>query len=79
MEEITLQVDDRGRVTLPTEIRDQFGIESNDEIPARLVGSVLEINLEPSPELQTATTGCDSWDSTTPADAGDALFGPIDE
>ena len=78
-EEFILTVDDNGRVTLPQAIRDQLGIESNDEIPARLVGSVLEMNLEPSPELQTATAGRDSWENTTPADAGDALFRPIDE
>lgn len=77
--EITLKVDDRGRVTLPKEIRDQLGIESSDEIPARLVGSVLEINPKPSSKLQTATGGRDSWENTTPADAGESLFGPIDE
>jgi AbrB family looped-hinge helix DNA binding protein len=77
-EEITLKVDDRGRVTLPKEIRDQLGIESNDEIPARLVGSVLEVNPNPSSKLQTATAGRDSWENTTPTDAGKSLFGPID-
>jgi AbrB family looped-hinge helix DNA binding protein len=78
-EEITLKVDDRGRVTLPKEIRDQLGIESNDEIPARLVGSVLEINPKPSSKLQTATAGHDSWENTTPSDAGESLFGPMDD
>jgi AbrB family looped-hinge helix DNA binding protein len=37
---MTLHVDDRGRVTLPKEVRDRLGIESNEEISARLVGSV---------------------------------------
>ena len=78
-EEITLKVDDRGRVTLPKEIREQLGIESNDEIPARLVGSVLEVNPKPSSKLQTATAGRDSWENTTPADAGESLFGPMDD
>jgi AbrB family looped-hinge helix DNA binding protein len=77
-EEITLKVDDRGRVTLPKEIRDQLGIESNDEIPARLVGSVLEVSPKPSSKLQTATAGHDSWENTTPSDAGESLFGPMD-
>lgn len=77
-EELTLKVDDRGRVTLPKEIRDHLGIESNDEIPARLVGSVLEVNPKPSSKLQTATAGRDSWTNTTPADAGESLFGPMD-
>jgi len=76
-EEITLKVDDRGRVTLPKKIRDQLGIESNDEIPARLIGSVLEVNPKPSSKLKTATAGRDSWENTTPAHAGESLFGPM--
>ena len=78
-EEITLKVDDRGRVTLPKEIRDQLGIESNDEIPARLIGSVLEVDPKPSSKLQTATAGRGSWENTTPADAGESLFGSMED
>lgn len=78
-EEFTLNVDDRGRVTLSKEIRDQLGIESSDEIPARLIGSVLEVNPQPSSKLQTATAGHDSWENTTPADAGESLFGPMED
>jgi AbrB family looped-hinge helix DNA binding protein len=78
-EELTLTVDDRGRVTLPKEVRDRLGIESNDEIPATLVGSVLEVNPQPSSKLETATAGRKNWEHTTPSDAGAALFGPIDE
>lgn len=76
--EVTLKVDDRGRVTLPKEVRDRLGIESNDEIPARLIGSVLEVNPKPSSKLQTATAGRGSWENTTPADAGESLFGPME-
>ncbi|PSQ28269.1 AbrB family transcriptional regulator [Halobacteriales archaeon SW_10_68_16] len=78
-EEFTLKVDDRGRVTLPKEIRDRLGIESNDEIPATLVGSVLEVDPKPSAKLHTVTAGRESWENTTPADAGESLFGPMDE
>ncbi|WP_138005250.1 AbrB/MazE/SpoVT family DNA-binding domain-containing protein [Halalkalirubrum salinum] len=77
--ERTLIVDDRGRVTLPKDVREQLGIESNDELPATLVGSVLEINPKPSSELALATAGRDDWENTTPIDAGDALFGSKDE
>lgn len=77
-EELTLTVDDRGRVTLPKEVRDRLGIQSNDEIPATLVGSVLEINPKPSSKLETATAGRDTWENTTPTDAGETLFGPMD-
>ena len=78
-ENLTLTVDDRGRVTLPKEVRDRLGIESNDEIPATLVGSVLEVNPKPSSKLETATAGREDWENTTPTDAGDALFGPMDQ
>jgi AbrB family looped-hinge helix DNA binding protein len=78
-EELTLRVDDRGRVTLPKEVRERLGIESNDEIPATLVGSVLEVNPKPSSKLETATAGRDDWEDTTPMDAGETLFGPLDE
>ena len=78
-EELTLTVDDRGRVTLPKEVRERLGIESNDEIPATLVGSVLELNPNPSSKLKTATAGRTNWENTTPADAGETLFGPIDQ
>jgi len=77
-EELTLTVDDRGRVTLPKEVRERLGIESNDEIPATLVGSVLEVNPQPSANLETVTADRDEWKNTTPTDAGDALFGPIE-
>ncbi len=78
-EELTLRVDDRGRVTLPKEVRDRLGIESNDEIPATLIGSVLEVNPKPSSKLETATAGRESWENTTPTDAGETLFGPMDQ
>ena len=78
-EELTLTVDDRGRVTLPKEVRDRLGIESNDEIPATLVGSVLEVSPKPSSKLETATAGRKNWESTTPTDAGETLFGPMDQ
>lgn len=73
---LTLTVDDRGRVTLPKEVRDKLGIESDDEISARLVGSVLEVDPKPSSRLETATAGRESWENTTPTDAGETLFGP---
>lgn len=77
--ELTLTVDDRGRVTLPKEVRDRLGIESNDELPATLVGSVLEVNPKPSSKLEPATADRDDWENTTPTDAGDTLFGPMDQ
>lgn len=77
-ERVTLTVDDRGRVTLPKEIRERLGIESNDEVPATLVGSVLEVNPKPSAKLEPATAGREEWTGSTPTDAGESLFGPMD-
>ena len=78
-EEITLTVDDRGRVILPKEVRDRLGIEPNDEIPATLVGSVLKVNPKPSSKLETAAADRENWENTTPTDAGETLFGPTDQ
>jgi AbrB family looped-hinge helix DNA binding protein len=77
--ELTLTVDDRGRVTLPKEVRDRLGIQSNDEITATLVGSVLEVTPKPSSKLETATAGRETWENTTPTDAGETLFGPMEQ
>lgn len=77
-ERVTLTVDDRGRVTIPKEIRERLGIESNDEVPATLVGSVLEVNPKPSAKLEPATSGREDWTDSTPTDAGESLFGPMD-
>jgi len=75
---VTLSVDEQGRITLPKEIRDQLGIEPNDEIHATLGGSVLEINLQPSSKLETATAGRETWEDSTLVDAGESIFGPMD-
>jgi AbrB family looped-hinge helix DNA binding protein len=77
-EELTLTVDDRGRVTLPKEVRERLGIESNDEVPATLVGSVLEVNPKPSSKLDLASAEREDWADSTRTDAGEALFGPTD-
>lgn len=77
-ERVMLTVDDRGRVTLPKEIRERLGIESNDEVPATLVGSVLEVNPKPSSKLEPATARREDWADSTPTDAGESLFGPTD-
>jgi len=64
-------------LTLPKDVREQLGIESNDEPPATLVGSVLEVNPKPSSKLELATAGRDDWTHTTPTDAGETLFGAM--
>ena len=73
--EVTLKVDEEGRVTLPKEIRDQLDIGSHNEISARMIGSVLEVNHESKSELQAATSN-DELENATPSEAGYSLFGP---
>jgi len=77
-ERVTLQVDDRGRITIPKRVRERLDIGPNDSVQAQLTGSVLEIDAKPSGNLETATAGRDDWAGTTPTDAGEALFGPMD-
>ena len=77
-ERLRLRIDDRGRVTIPKDVRDRLGIEPNDTVPATLIGSVLEVTPEPSNALTTATAGRDDWAGSTPTDAGRSLFGPMD-
>jgi len=78
-EEIYLRVDDRGRVTLPKNVREQLGIESHDEIPATVKGSVLTLDPKPSEQLYIASSERTEWEGTTPTDAGKTLFGTFDE
>ena len=76
-EELTLTVDDRGRIPLSREVQEQLGISPNDEIPATLVGSVLQLNPRSSSKRDTATAGGEKWENTAP-DAGDSFSGPME-
>lgn len=77
-EEVILRVDDRGRVTIPKRVRDRLGIEPGSDISAYLEGSVLTVDPEPSSRIQTATAGRENWEDSTPTDAGESLFGPME-
>jgi len=78
-ESVVLHVDDRGRITIPKRVRERLGIEPNSELPARLEGSSLTVDPEPSARIEHATANRPDWTGTTPTDAGEALFGPIEE
>lgn len=71
-------MDERGRITIPKGVREQLGIEPGTDISAQLQGSVLTVDPKPSTQIQTATAGRDNWESTTPTDAGESLFGRMD-
>lgn len=74
-ERIVLQLDNRGRITIPKTVRERVGIEPGDEVVTHLEGSVLTVDLRPSENLQFATGGREEWTDSTPTDAGESLFG----
>jgi antitoxin component of MazEF toxin-antitoxin module len=78
-ESLVLHVDGRGRVTIPKAVRDRLGIEPDSDVPASLLGSVLTIDPKPSENLETATGNRTDWMKSTPTDAGESLFGSMDE
>lgn len=77
-ESLVLRIDDRGRVTVPKAVRERFGIEPNSDVPESVLGSVLTIDPNPSENLQTSTADRTDWANSTPTDAGESLFGPMD-
>lgn len=77
-ERIVLRLDDRGRVTIPKSVRDQLGIEPDDDVVAYLEGSVLTVDPRPSEKLELATAERADWAGSTPTDAGESLFGPME-
>lgn len=78
-EELQLRVDDRGRVTIPKDIRDRLGIEPDTEVSARISGSTLTVDPRPSSRIQTASADRENWTDSTPTDAGESLFGGRDD
>jgi AbrB family looped-hinge helix DNA binding protein len=77
-ESFVLHVDDRGRVTIPKSVRERLGIEPDSDVPASVRGSILTIDPKPSGNLQTATAERTDWAHSTPTDAGESLFGPME-
>jgi AbrB family looped-hinge helix DNA binding protein len=77
-ESLVLHVDDRGRVTIPKSVRERLGIEPDSDVPASVRGSILTIDPKPSGKLRTATAKRTDWANSTPTDAGESLFGPME-
>lgn len=69
----TIEVDDRGRVTIPKEIRDRLGIRPGDEVTVEVVDGEIQLRPEIS-SIQTVSRDED-WGPEAFRDAGEATFG----
>lgn len=70
----TVEVDDRGRVTIPKPIRERLGILPGDELTLEFTGDGLRL----VPDLRglvIATSGKADWGPETFPDSGEATFG----
>ncbi len=68
-----IEVDDRGRITIPKHVRERLGIVPGDEFELELEDSRIVLRTEHE-GLETATARKEDWDDH-PFDAGEALFG----
>lgn len=73
-ESITVEVDDRGRITIPVALRDRLGILPGDELTIDLEEGRLVMRPEQA-DLVTATSGKTNWGPEAFPDSGEATFG----
>lgn len=77
-EDETVTVDDRGRVTLPKRVRERLQLGEGDDLDVDLEDG--EIHLRPNrPPFEPVTSGKSEWGSEAFVDAGEALFGDVEE
>lgn len=73
----TVTVDDRGRITLPKEIRRRFHLGSGDDLVLEVEDG--EIHLRPDrPAFEPITSNKHEWGADTFLDAGKAMFGDLE-
>lgn len=72
--ESTVEVDDRGRVTIPKSVRERLGILPGDELTLEVTGDGLRLVTDRN-GLVTATSGKADWGPETFPDSGEATFG----
>lgn len=70
----TVEVDDRGRITIPAGLRDQLGIRPGDELAIESKDGRLIVHPEQT-ELVTVTSGKTDWGEEAFPDSGEATFG----
>lgn len=70
----TVEVDDRGRVTIPKPVRERLGILPGDELTLEFTGDGLRLVPDRS-GLVVATSGKTDWGPETFPDSGEATFG----
>lgn len=73
-EDLTVEVDDRGRITIPVALRDRLGILPGDELVIGLEEGRLVVRPERS-DLVTVTSGKRDWGHEAFPDSGEATFG----
>jgi AbrB family looped-hinge helix DNA binding protein len=68
----SLVIDERGRITIPIEIRQQFGIEPGDEFEINFSEGIIKLIIKRK-EIQRIRTN-KKWDESTFLKAGEATF-----
>ena len=69
----TIEFDDRGRVTIPKEVRDRLGIHPGDAVSVQVTDG--EIRLRPEIDGLATVTRDEGWGEEAFLDAGEATFG----
>lgn len=73
-ERSAVEVDDRGRVTIPKPVRERLGILPGDELTLEVTGDGLRLRPDRT-GLLTVTSGKTDWGPETFPDSGEATFG----
>ena len=68
-----IKVDNRGRITIPKWIRDDFQLEPGEEVEIREDDD--KIIIEPKKPVVKKVRSGKEWDESTFLDAGEATFG----
>ena len=70
-------VDDRGRITLPQDVRGRLGIDAGDDLDLDVRDG--EVHLRPNrPTFEPIRSNRDEWGPDAFLDAGEATFGDLD-